>query len=643
MSPARFVTAVAGASALTLTAGLVASTGTAWAEPLTPRTTFTMVVSQADGSTNVPADGESVPNIDSVKSTIRAYYNATGGIASKTSSRYLDEVRELERQIRRQLQGSDGNDAVVFDVDDTTLWNYDFEDNALNFNFDPAIQTTWVTGHLFPAVPGMAELVRDLIGRGYEIYGVTGRSAGQEADTIANLTERGYTLDGTPGGTPIFDADNMYTKGSTIAGPPASISGQPWVDCTADGNPASCSTVEYKALTREYIQTTDSVDIVMNVGDQWSDLQGGFADDYTKIPNPTYFLPSLNIAGHPASDVTMVPPTSYVMAPDGSSGYAVDSGDDIPNIDPVRKMIRGYYGADSTGISNKVTSPYISQMTSLTSTWTTQVAGDCSTASKAHTAGLAQQAAATEAVAAAEKVVKKRTKAVAKAKKRLEQAKTPKARKAALRHLVKARKALKKSVRALAAAERALAAIKVPAAPAAVFDADDTTLWNYDLEDNVMHFVFDPAKQAVWIAGHLMPAVPGMGAVVKAAANAGCAVYGLTGRPTSQQADTIANLTEKGYVDAAGRPLFTAARFFTKGAVTVTGGNASIPTQPWVDCNGDGTRGACSTIEYKSGTRAHIEDLGLRVVGNFGDQYSDLIGGHADHTYKVPNPTYYLP
>ena len=172
------------------------------------------------------------------------------------------------------------------------------------------------------------------------------------------------------------------------------------------------------------------------------------------------------------------------------------------------------------------------------------------------------------------------------------------------------------------------------------FDADDTTLWNYDLEDNVMHFVFSPAAQQVWITGHLMPAVPGMVALVKAAKGAGCAVFGITGRPTSQQADTIANLTEKGYVDAANQPLFTAAHFFTKGAVTSNASSASIPSQPWVDCGADN---ACSTIEYKSGTRAHIEDQGFDIVGNFGDQYSDLIGGYADHVFKVPNPTYYLP
>jgi predicted secreted acid phosphatase len=659
MRPARLVTGIAGATAVTLTAGFML-TATAWADPLAPKSTFTMVVNPADGSTNVPSDGESVPNIDSVKSTIRAYYNASGGQSSKTSSRYITELHAIEQRLQHSLPANHAaNAAVVFDIDDTLLWNYDYEDGGSNFNFNPATNLAAVNAG-FPAMPGMPALLRTLHARGYALYGVTGRpgipdptttAVNQEPVTLSNLAAQGFTDDGTPGGTPLFSAATLYTKDAAAnpATSPQTIPTQGWVNCAADGTPASCSTVEYKAFTRQHIASVDSVDVVMNVGDQWSDLQGGFADDWTKIPNPTYFLASPDIAGAPASDANMVPPTSYVMQPDGSSGYSVASGDDIPNIDPVRRMIRGYYNAPNSGtpaqvgVADKVSSPYISQLASLTSTWTTQVTTDCTTASTARQAATQKKATATQAVDAAQAAVTKNTKAVAKAKKKVANAKNPQARRKAHQKLAKARKALKTSRAALADARDALGAITVPDAPAMVFDADDTTLWNYDLEDNVMHFVFDPAAQQVWISGHLMPAVPGMVALVKAAAASGCAIFGVTGRPTSQQADTIANLTEKGYVDAANKPLFTAAQFVTKGTVSVVGGSASIPTQPWVDCNADGTRGACSTIEYKSATRGHIEAQGFDIVGNFGDQFSDLIGGFADHTYKVPNPTYYLP
>ena len=53
----------------------------------------------------------------------------------------------------------------------------------------------------------------------------------------------------------------------------------------------------------------------------------------------------------------------------------------------------------------------------------------------------------------------------------------------------------------------------------------------------------------------------------------------------------------------------------------------------------------CTTIEYKSQTRSTSSrgGGGYDIVANFGDQFSDLIGGYADRAVKLPNPTYYLP
>src|SRR4051812_15808341 len=45
---------------------------------------------------------------------------------------------------------------------------------------------------------------------------------------------------------------------------------------------------------------------------------------------------------------------------------------------------------------------------------------------------------------------------------------------------------------------------------AIVFDADDTTLWTYDMEDGAMHFNFDPVLQNTWVQEGRFPATPGM-------------------------------------------------------------------------------------------------------------------------------------
>ena len=35
-----------------------------------------------------------------------------------------------------------------------------------------------------------------------------------------------------------------------------------------------------------------------------------------------------------------------------------------------------------------------------------------------------------------------------------------------------------------------------------------------------------------------------------------------------------------------------------------------------------------------------LEAEGYTIIGNIGDQLSDLEGGHAERTFKLPNPFY---
>lgn len=50
-----------------------------------------------------------------------------------------------------------------------------------------------------------------------------------------------------------------------------------------------------------------------------------------------------------------------------------------------------------------------------------------------------------------------------------------------------------------------------------------------------------------------------------------------------------------------------------------------------------------SIIPFKSGQRAQITQHGYTVIASIGDQFSDLKGGYANKTFKLPNPFYYLP
>jgi predicted secreted acid phosphatase len=503
---------------------------------LTPRTHFTM---KPDGSSGLTAGGERIPNIDSVKKTIYAYYGDPGtGIADKNSSPYISELDALLDREMRKLPGlykkakqRGDKPALVFDTDDTTLWTYDMEVAAMHFNFDPALQDVYVQGQKFPATPGMVAFVNKAEDMGFTIFGLTGRNDNQKVATLKNLRTVGYDSD-------TFKSRRFFTKWVSGGTPP------PYVHCVA-----TCTTVEYKAGTRRYIEKKLHYTIVGNYGDQWSDLQGGYADRAVKLPNPTYYLPSADLPS--VHEPWLAPRTHFTMKPDGSSGLTV-GGEGIPNIDSVKKTIYTYYGDTGDGKANKEKSPYISELKKIT-----------------------KQQKAT--------LVKRYAQAI--------------------RHKEK---------------------------PALVFDTDDTTLWTYDMEVAGMHFNFDPALQDVYVQGQKFPATPMMVSYVNTAQEMGYTVFGLTGRNDDQKAATIANLQKVGYSSKA----FTEDRFFTKWTGV---GSSQQPT--YISC----AAAKCTTIEYKSQTRRHIEDSGYTIVANYGDQYSDLIGGYADHTVKLPNPTYYLP
>jgi predicted secreted acid phosphatase len=207
---------------------------------------------------------------------------------------------------------------------------------------------------------------------------------------------------------------------------------------------------------------------------------------------------------------------------------------------------------------------------------------------------------------------------------------------------------------------------------AIVLDVDDTTLttWNYELYSN---WDFNGTTNAQFVGltgstftGNMFPATPGMLDLANQAKGLGYAIFWITGRGDSQHQATIANLqsdTAAGLSDIstvtlngktvpeidagypAATPIDTGHGGFTDGLFTKppVGSYPAYLNQPQF-CGPNITAGtSCPTIQYKSGTRAYIESQGYDIVGNFGDQFSDLLGGFSDKTFKMPNPNYYLP
>ncbi len=145
---------------------------------------------------------------------------------------------------------------------------------------------------------------------------------------------------------------------------------------------------------------------------------------------------------------------------------------------------------------------------------------------------------------------------------------------------------------------------------AIVLDIDETSLSNYSaiVADG---FTFGPNSQAE-ATDEIGVAIDQTREIFNDAKARGIAVFFVTGRPEAQRQVTIENLEREGYHDWAGLTLKPAGSTLT-------------------------------TVAYKSGARAAIEQQGYRIIANIGDQYSDLAGGHADRAFKVPNPFYFLP
>ena len=272
-------------------------------------------------------------NIDVARAYAKNYYGAPTAVAGSGAtgtwnaplnldSNYAAEARSVAKQGSDWLaaRANVPHRAIVLDVDDTTLttWNYEL---FSNWDFNPTTNGNFVgltsgtfTGNMFPATPGMVDLVNQAMAPdlGYAVFFITGRGDSQHAATIANLvndTAAGFSditsvtfsgktvpeIDaGYPMPTPINHGgftDGLFTK-PPVGSYPAYLDTDefcgPYIHATPA--PVSCPTIQYKSGTRAYIESK-GYDIVGDFGDQFSDLEGGFADKTFKMPNPNYYLP----------------------------------------------------------------------------------------------------------------------------------------------------------------------------------------------------------------------------------------------------------------------------------------------------------------------------------------------------------------
>jgi len=156
--------------------------------------------------------------------------------------------------------------------------------------------------------------------------------------------------------------------------------------------------------------------------------------------------------------------------------------------------------------------------------------------------------------------------------------------------------------------------------PAIVLDIDETALSNWpEMRVNGWARIINgpcdlekgPCGHRAWQGMARAKAIAPTLALAQSANKLGVAVFFITGRPARLREATERNLREQGYEWAE---------------LILEPEGATFP----------------SAADFKAPERRKIAEHGYTILLNLGDQYSDLKGGYAERTFKLPNPVYFV-
>jgi predicted secreted acid phosphatase len=183
---------------------------------------------------------------------IKQYYHS-GSYFKEIEQKLADAIPYLELQLQHPRAN---RLAIVFDIDETALSNFkDME--RLSFTRNVIALTGAVMQANAEVIPSVLALYQYALAKKIAVFFISSRPNTPEfVDiTVKNLKRVGYD-----------NWTEIYLKPI---------------------NREELSVQEFKTTTRRNISLL-GYDIVLNVGDQEADLEGGFAEANVKIPNPFY-------------------------------------------------------------------------------------------------------------------------------------------------------------------------------------------------------------------------------------------------------------------------------------------------------------------------------------------------------------------
>ncbi|MHB1022194.1 MAG: HAD family acid phosphatase, partial [Acidobacteriaceae bacterium] len=198
-------------------------------------------------------------NLGLLKNELKAYHDCTcqcGCYARALDQQASRAMHALAAQVARSRPGA--KLALVLDIDETSLSNYE-EMQKEDFGYNSKVFAAWEDEARAPAIPGTLRLYKKAQQLGVAVFFITGRPDTELAATERDLRAAGYS----------------HWAGLTLRRP----------------NQVKEATIAYKSSARAAI-VRQGYDILLNVGDQMSDLKGSpQADVSVKLPNPYYYIP----------------------------------------------------------------------------------------------------------------------------------------------------------------------------------------------------------------------------------------------------------------------------------------------------------------------------------------------------------------
>lgn len=192
-------------------------------------------------------------NLSLLRKEIQQYHDS--GLYEQELTKTIEQA---ERYLIEQVQIlKNKKAALVLDIDETSLSNYDKMAKRGFIGTAEQIHQEILAANSPPIQP-MLTLYHDALKHGINVFFVTGRTASEREATKTNLIKAGFTK-----------WSGLYLR--------------PEKYC-------SSSIIPFKSHARAVIEQRGYI-ILASIGDQYSDIKGGYAEKGFKLPNPFYYLP----------------------------------------------------------------------------------------------------------------------------------------------------------------------------------------------------------------------------------------------------------------------------------------------------------------------------------------------------------------